>query len=155
MKVTGEGTIGFQVEEDANFIEEKYGLGQSFIIGNKKAWNMLKEQTLGFKKLITGKADPRKALGGPIKIATIFGPVWDWANFWFWCGLLSLTLAFMNLLPIPALDGGHVITIFIEIISGKALSLKTMEIIQTIGIVIIFSLILFTIVNDVFQLFAK
>jgi regulator of sigma E protease len=155
VKVTAEGTIGFQVVDNGYIETEHYGFFESFAVGNKKAWVTLKEQVLGFGKLITGKVNPRKALGGPIKIATYFGGVWDWQNFWFWSGLLSLILAFMNLLPIPALDGGHVITIFIEMITGRPLNTKAMEIIQTIGIIIIFALMLFVIVNDTWDLISK
>ena len=155
VKVSEEGTIGFRVFDDGVIETQHYGFFESFAVGNKKAWITLKEQVLGFGKLITGKVNPRKALGGPIKIATYFGGVWDWQNFWFWSGLLSLILAFMNLLPIPALDGGHVITIFIEMITGRQLNTKVMEVIQTIGIIIIFALMLFVIINDTYDLISK
>jgi len=72
-------------------------------------------------------------------------------NFWTITALLSLILAFMNLLPIPALDGGHVIMIFIEMISGRQIGQKTMEVIQTIGMIIVFALIIFSVFNDVIQ----
>ncbi len=149
--VNEKGKIGFYAEDERVIKYVRYNLAQALRYGNSKAWNLLKENTLGFISLFRGDVDPRKALKGPVGIATIYGGEWIWINFWTITGLLSLVLAFMNLLPIPALDGGHVITIFIEMISGKPLSTKTMEVIQTIGIIIIFGLIIFTIFNDIIQ----
>jgi len=151
--VDEQGKIGFYPEFDVKIETLKYGFFESFIVGNNKAWFMLKENTLGFIKLFQGEVDPRKALKGPVGIATIYGGEWIWLNFWTITALLSLILAFMNLLPIPALDGGHVITIFIEMITGKPLGPKTMEIIQIIGMVIVFGLIIFSIFNDIIQNF--
>jgi len=146
-----EGKIGFYPEFDVYVEHLKYGFFKSFKIGNSKAWTLLEENTIGFIKLFSGDVDPRKAVKGPVGIATIYGGEWIWLNFWMITGLLSLVLAFMNLLPIPALDGGHVITIFIEMITGRPLRQKTMEIIQTIGMIIVFGLIIFSIFNDIIQ----
>jgi len=151
VQVDEQGKIGFYPEFDVVTETIKYGFFESFVVGNNKAWFMLKENTLGFIKLFQGEVDPRKAIKGPVGIATIYGGEWVWLNFWTITALLSLILAFMNLLPIPALDGGHVITIFIEMITGRPLGPKTMEIIQIIGMVIVFGLIIFSIFNDIIQ----
>ncbi|MBC8344010.1 MAG: RIP metalloprotease RseP, partial [Bacteroidetes bacterium] len=151
VQIDEEGKIGFFPEFEVNVEVTSYAFFQSFKRGNQKAWFMLKENTIGFAKLFQGEVDPRKAIKGPVGIATIYGGEWIWVNFWTITGLLSLILAFMNLLPIPALDGGHVITILIEMISGRTIGTKTMEVIQTIGMIIVFGLIIFSIFNDVFQ----
>lgn len=147
------GKVGFYTKDERNTITTSFGFFESFKVGNKKAWYLLKENTLGFISLFKGDVDPRKAIKGPVGIATIYGGVWVWANFWLITGLISLILAFMNLLPIPALDGGHVITVLIEMVTGRPLGFKTMEVIQTIGIVIVFGLIIFSVFNDIIQNF--
>ena len=151
IKTDKKGRIGFEASLDVQKEIITYGFFESFRVGNKKAWFMLKENTLGFIKLFSGDVDVRKAIKGPVGIATIYGGDWIWLNFWTITALLSLILAFMNLLPIPALDGGHVIMIFIEMISGRQIGQKTMEVIQTIGMIIVFALIIFSVFNDVIQ----
>jgi regulator of sigma E protease len=151
VQIDEEGKIGFYPEFDVNVEVTTYGFFESFGVGNNKAWFMLKENTLGFLKLFKGEVDPRKAIKGPVGIATIYGGEWIWLNFWTITALLSLILAFMNLLPIPALDGGHVIMILIEMISGRQIGQKTMEVIQTIGMIIVFALIIFSVFNDIIQ----
>jgi regulator of sigma E protease len=74
----------------------------------------------GFGKILSGKEKASESLQGPIGIAQIYGSIWDWSRFWFITGLLSLILAFMNILPIPALDGGHVIFLTIEAITDES-----------------------------------
>jgi regulator of sigma E protease len=156
VQVANNGTIGFYAEMNIQFAVESYGLLKSFEVGNDKAWRMLKENTIGFAKIFQGQVDPRNAIQGPISIAKkIYGGVWIWEKFWNITALLSLILAFMNLLPIPALDGGHVITIMIEFITGKPLRTKVLEVIQTIGMIILFALMAFAIFNDVIQNFFK
>lgn len=145
------GKIGFYPEFKIVTDTIRYGFFESFKKGNHRAWFMLKENTLGFIKLFKGEVDPRKALKGPVGIASIYGGEWIWLNFWTITALLSLILAFMNLLPIPALDGGHVITILIEIITGRPLGQKTLEVLQIIGMIIVFGLIIFSIFNDIIQ----
>lgn len=154
--VDKKGEIGFKALLERKTETISYGFLNSFVIGNHNAWQLLYENTLGFFRLFSGHVDPRKALQGPISIAkNIYGGEWIWERFWRMTGLLSLILAFMNLLPIPALDGGHVITILIEMITGRPLRQKILEVIQTIGLVIVFGLIGFSIFNDIIQNFFK
>jgi regulator of sigma E protease len=156
VQVANNGKIGFEPGINLQYAVLKYGFFESFKAGNTKSWRMLKENTIGFIKIFKGEVDPRNALQGPISIAKrIYGGIWIWEKFWNITALLSLILAFMNLLPIPALDGGHVITIFIEIISGKPLRTRVLEIIQTVGMIILLGLTAFAIFNDIFQNFFK
>ena len=80
-----------------------------------------------FKKILSGDLSLGKSLSGPIGIAEAFGGNWNWQPFWSLTGLLSMVLAFMNLLPIPALDGGHVVFLLYEMISGRKPSDKFLE----------------------------
>jgi regulator of sigma E protease len=156
VQVANNGTIGFYADMNVHYAVQKYGFLESFKVGNAKSWRMLKENTIGFVKIFKGEVDPRNALQGPISIAKkIYGGVWIWEKFWSITALLSLILAFMNLLPIPALDGGHVITILIEVVTGKPLRTKVLEVIQTIGMILLFALMAFAIFNDIFQNFFK
>lgn len=86
-------------------------------------------------------------------MAQFFGPSWDWARFWTITGLLSLVLAFMNLLPIPALDGGHVMFLTFEMISGRKPSDKFMETAQKVGMVFLLALMVFIFANDIIKIF--
>ena len=90
---------------------------------------------------------------GPIGIARVFGGNWNWERFWNLTGLLSMILAFMNFLPIPALDGGHVMFLSYEIISGRAPGDKFLEIAQKAGMIFLLALMAFVIGNDILNLF--
>jgi regulator of sigma E protease len=94
-------------------------------------------------------------LQGPIGIAAIYGSVWDWQRFWVITGLLSMVLALMNILPIPALDGGHVVFLIIESVTGKKFSDKVMERAQIAGMIILLSLMVFAVGNDIWKHFIR
>jgi regulator of sigma E protease len=103
--------------------------------------------------MMTGKMSVSKSLSGPIGIAQIFGKHFDWVHFWNIVGFLSMVLAFTNLLPIPALDGGHVVLLGYEMITGRKISDAALQIIQKVGIVILLFLIGFGLLNDLRKLF--
>ena len=94
-------------------------------------------------------------LGGFIKIGSIFPSVWDWNRFWNMTAFLSIILAIMNILPIPALDGGHVMFLLFEMITGRKPGDKFMEYAQITGMIILLALLLYANGNDVVQLFRK
>jgi len=152
-----EGKLGFApVLYYENDIETfKYSLGSSIPLGTKKSFEALGDNITGMKKLVSGKLDPRKSVQGPIGIATMFGATWEWQRFWALTALLSLILAFMNLLPIPALDGGHVVFLIVEMIIRRPLSDKFMQVMQVIGMVILLSLMVFAFGNDIYKIIAK
>lgn len=104
-------------------------------------------------KIFSGEVSASKSISGPIGIAQVFGGTWDWVNFWRITGLLSMILAFMNLLPIPALDGGHVVFLTYEIVSGRKPSDKFLEVAQKVGMVLILGLMVFAIFNDIIKAF--
>lgn len=130
-----------------------YSMSKAIKFGYSDAIEVLASNAKGLGKVVSGKIKARDTLGGPIAIAQIYGAIWDWNKFWFITGLLSMVLALMNVLPIPALDGGHVIFLIIEAVSGKKFSDKFMERAQIVGMVIIFSLMLFAIGNDLLKIF--
>jgi len=92
-------------------------------------------------------------IGGFGAIGGMFSPTWDWHSFWSMTALLSLILAFMNILPIPALDGGHVMFLLYEIITGLKPGDKFMEYTQTVGMVILLGLLVFANGNNLVKLF--
>jgi len=102
--------------------------------------------------MFSGELNPIKSLSGPIGIARSFGNTWDWTRFWRMTGLLSMVLAFMNLLPIPALDGGHVVFLSFEILSGHKPSDNFLENAQKVGLVMLLCLMAFAFGNDIFRI---
>jgi len=146
LKVEADGTIGFKpilfgFEEKEKVIN--YGFFESAGMGAKKAFSFLAANAMGFGKMLSGDIDPRKSLAGPVGIAQMYGSTWDWINFWGHTAMISLGLAFLNILPIPALDGGHVMFLLWEMITRKPVSDKALYIGQVIGMVILGSLMIF------------
>jgi regulator of sigma E protease len=132
---------------------QSYSLGQTFVYGWKDAMTMLTLNIKGLGKVISGKENARESLAGPIGIAQIYGGVWRWEKFWHITGLLSLVLAFMNVLPIPGLDGGHAIFACVELVTRRKVSDKVLQYAQTVGMLLLLLLMLFIIGNDIFKLF--
>ena len=157
VKVDDEGKIGFYPTNSFDYaddiVSKKYSILTAFPAGAKKGFNNLFTQIKAFGALITGKINPTKSLMGPIQMTKLFGPVWDWQKFWALTGLFSLILAFMNILPIPALDGGHVLFLLIEMIIGRPLPDKFMYAMQIVGMVILFSLMAFVFGIDILSFF--
>lgn len=153
MRVSDEGTLGFAVVPYLDYSHEDYGLAESIGIGTKNAFNVVFVNIKAFGKMFKGDVSPSKSLSGPIGIAQIFGGTFDWGNFWRITGLLSMVLAFMNLLPIPALDGGHVMFLTWEIVTGRKPSDKFMENAQKVGMVLLLGIMSFALFNDVYKFF--
>lgn len=149
--VTDEGTIGFRPMPLWNFDTTTYSLGESISIGAREAFNAVWINIRALGKIFSGEVSASKSISGPIGIAQIFGGTWDWFRFWKITGLLSMILAFMNFLPIPALDGGHVAFLTYEMVSGRKPSDKFLEGAQKVGMVILLSLMTFAIFNDLFK----
>ena len=151
IEVAPEGTIGFYPTSLLTFTTVNYTLGQAIAAGTKDAFAVVYNNIKGFGKIFRGEVSASKALSGPIGIARMFGGVWDWGRFWSLTGLLSMVLAFMNALPIPALDGGHAVILSYEIISGRKPSDKFLENAQKVGMVLLLGLMAFAIFNDVWK----
>lgn len=149
--VSDEGTLGFAVTPDWEVDTTTYSLGESVGIGTQEAFNAVWINIRALGKVFSGDVSASKSISGPIGIAQIFGGTWDWYRFWKIVGLLSMVLAFMNFLPIPALDGGHVAFLTYEIVSGRKPSDKFLEGAQKVGMVILLTLMTFAIFNDLFK----
>lgn len=151
------GTIGFAF--NINEIKQetiKYGFFAALPIGVDQAWKTFSDNGKGIWKVLTGKIKANKAFSGPVEIARkVYGGEWIWARFWASTGFISIALAFMNLLPIPALDGGHVIFLLVEMVKGKPLSDKFLERAQIVGFVMLLALMVFVLGNDLFKVFFK
>jgi regulator of sigma E protease len=150
--VSDSGTIGIVLRPDmGKYPMTPYTFGSALSIGTSDAVEAIIGNVKGLKQIFVGKAKASESLQGPIGIATIYGSVWDWHWFWKITGLLSMILAFMNILPIPALDGGHVVFLVIEAVTKRKFSDKFMERAQITGMVILLALMAFTIGNDIWK----
>lgn len=157
VKISKEGTIGVAPDSrlDSFFELEKkeYTIVESVPAGIEKGYNEVGDYLKQFKLLFTPETEAYKSLGGFIAIGNIFPAEFDWYAFWMMTALLSIMLGVVNILPIPALDGGHVMFLFYEIIAGRKPSDKFMEYAQITGMVLLLGLLIFANGNDIIKLF--
>ena len=149
-KVDTQGHLGFHPVPELKESTDYFGLAQSFQMGSEKAWNAVSVNVGAIKRIILGEL-PSNSLHSFIGIANFYGAKWDWRRFWTLTGMLSMMLAFFNFLPIPALDGGYVIFLLIELFRGKAVSYKVLEVAQIVGISLLVLLMGFAFYNDIFR----
>ncbi|MDN5284817.1 MAG: rseP [Mucilaginibacter sp.] len=156
-QISNDGTLGFfPSKKDLPEVKTiNYGFFGSFPIGASRAWGTFADNAKGLGKIFKGDVKVNKALNGPVAIANLFGSHVDWVHFWSLVGFLSMVLALMNLLPIPALDGGHAVFLIVEMIKGKPLSDKFLERAQIVGFVILVTLMVFTFGNDIVKIIIK
>lgn len=153
--VSKAGTIGVTIKiSSLSVVKIEHNLLSAFGIGAVTAWSTFTDNAKGIWKMITGKVSARN-ISSPIGIAKVYGSEFNWDKFWRLTGFISMALAFMNLLPIPALDGGHVVFLTIEMIKGRPLGDKFMERAQIAGFLILVSLMVFAFGNDLLKLFGK
>ncbi len=134
-------------------ITKTYSLGEAIPVGFKKCKETLNKYVTGLKQIFTGKVNPNDSLGSVISIGNTFPGVWDWERFWTLTGIFSIILAFMNILPIPALDGGHALFCIVEMVTGRKPSDKFMEYAQIAGMVLLLSLMVYALGLDFWRLF--
>ena len=130
-------------------VQEEYSFFESFPAGIKHGWNVLRGYVGNFRYLAS--ADGAKSIGGFGAIGSLFPPFWDWYMFWSMTAFLSIMLAFMNILPIPALDGGHVVFLLYEMITRRKPSEKFMVRAEYVGITILILLMIFANLNDILR----
>ena len=148
-----DGTIGvWKKNTGIKTINKKIGFVDSIKQGYNYGYWTLYEYVAQFSFVFTKKG--AQQLGGFGTIGNIFPAQWDWKGFWLSTALLSIILAFMNVLPIPALDGGHVMFLLYEIITGRKPSDKFMEVSTMIGFFLLIALVLYANGNDLFRAFA-
>ena len=133
------------------YTEKKYSFFAAIPAGIKRAGSELSFYIDQFKKILSPKTGAYKGIGGFKAMGSVFsGNGWDWEHFWTITAFFSIVLAFMNLLPIPALDGGHVLFTLIEMITGRKPSEKFLEYAQVVGMFILLALMLYANGNDWF-----
>ncbi|HLS30888.1 MAG TPA: RIP metalloprotease RseP [Flavobacteriaceae bacterium] len=128
-----------------------YTFGESISEGFSYTYWTLRDYIAQFKFVFTKKGATQ--VGGFGTIGSLFPPVWDWQSFWHTTAFISIILAFMNILPIPALDGGHVMFLLYEMITGRKPHEKVLEVAQIIGILILLTLVIYANGNDIYRYF--
>jgi len=150
------GKIGVIPRHTFTYMQTKhiqYGFLESIPAGIKFGWGTLTSYVKQFKLVFTKEGS--KQLGGFGSIGKMFPKTWDWQIFWSLTALLSVILAFMNFLPIPALDGGYVLFLIYEMITGHKPNEKFLEYAQTVGMFLLFALLLYANGNDLFKAIFK
>jgi regulator of sigma E protease len=144
------GKLGF-----FKLTSKEYSFGESFAAGSRKFVDQFKSFGKQLKLIVTPSTGAYKGVGSFISIAKIFPTTWDWQIFWKITAFLSIMLGVLNLLPIPALDGGHAMFLIYELIAGKKPSDKFMEYAQIVGFIFLISLFVFAFGNDIYRHFIK
>jgi regulator of sigma E protease len=150
--VSDKGTIGIELT-GLPISYQKYGFFEAFPKGWSMATGFLGSQLKAFGQIFSGKIKAKDSLGSVFSIATMFDTGWDWRVFWNITASLSILLAFFNLLPIPALDGGYVVFLLWEVITGKVPSDKFMEVVNYIGFILLMGLMIFALGLDISRWF--
>jgi regulator of sigma E protease len=157
VKVNNEGKLGFSVKHAVNdkfFVQQKMSFLEAVPAAIKESWSLLVYNVKSFKLILRPATGAYKQVKSPIGIARQLPDAWDWEFIWNFTALFSIGLAFMNLLPIPGLDGGHALFTTVEMITGKKLSDKAAGYVQTFGMVILLTLMALTFGKDIYQLIA-
>ncbi len=152
------GTLRFSDLEALGYYTlatKEYSFGEAIPAGTSKTWNTLTSYVKQLKKIFNPSTGAYKGVGGFISIASIFPEQWSAYTFWSITAFLSIMLGFMNLLPIPALDGGHVLFTLAEMITGRKLNDKFLEYAQLVGFLILLTLLILANGNDIFKLFTS
>ncbi|MBX2814819.1 MAG: RIP metalloprotease RseP [Saprospiraceae bacterium] len=158
VNTTENGTIGFAAKSALDYYEtetQKYSLGEAIPAGFAEGYDFLASQVKAFGKMFKGKIKASESLGGFGTISNLFPRTWSWQSFWRITAILSLILGFMNLLPIPALDGGHVMFLIWEVITGRKVSDKVLEYATIAGFAIVIGLVLYANGLDFFRWWNK
>ena len=157
-KVTPEGKLGFitSLEDKDDFIiTNKLSILQAIPAAVKESYTQFIYNIKQFKLILRPKTEAYKQVMSPIGITQKLPTEWNWEFVWGFTAMFSIGLAFMNLLPIPGLDGGHAIFTIAEMITGKTLSIKAAERVQTVGMIILLSLMALTFGKDIYAIILK
>lgn len=154
-KVDKEGKLGLinkPIDKLDYEVNNKMSFGQAIPAAVNESWSLLVYNVKQFKLILRPKTEAYKHVQSPIGIARRLPDTWNWEFIWNFTALFSIGLAFMNLLPIPGLDGGHALFTIAEMITGRKLSDKAMGYVQTGGMIILLSLMALTFGKDIYQL---
>lgn len=157
VEISGEGLIGASVDMLAVTPVHTldYTLWESVPAGLKRIGEETGSYWKQLKLVFKPKTEAYKSLGGPLSIGNIFPARWNWLAFWEITAMLSIVLAVMNMLPIPGLDGGHVLFLLVEVVSGRKPGDKFLIYAQTVGMLLLLTLIIYATGNDIYRLFIK
>lgn len=153
-KIGDDGKLGIVPFEPAKFFKFesiKYSLGAAVPAGIHKGWGFITDQMKGFGKMFSGDIKASESLGGFGSFAKMYGKKWDWKRFWNVTAIVSLLLGFINLLPIPALDGGYAMFLIFEVVTGIKPSDKFVEKAVTVGFFLLIGLFIFSNGLDVWR----
>ena len=157
LQVDTAGHVGVMLDTDLNkFFDvttREYNLLTAVPAGARKTFTTIKGYVQELGLIFSPKTKAYKSVGSFIAIGRIFPDTWDWFKFWTLCALLSIMLGVMNLLPIPALDGGHILFLIFEMITGRRPSDKFMEVAEWIGMALLIMLMVLAFGNDIRSLF--
>lgn len=153
--VSEEGTIGVTLQNPLTYRTREYSFFEAIPAGIKRAGTTVADYWEQLKLIVKPETKMYEELGGFIAIGSIFAPEWNWLDFWLKTAFLSIILAVMNILPIPALDGGHALFTFWEMITGRKVSEKVLEVAQYVGLAILLVLLLYANGNDIYRFFIK
>ena len=151
----GDNGVRYKAMEDILGSRQiNYTLIQAIPAGVHKSVQTLTNYIRNLKLLFTSKeVKVQDNLGSVVSIANVFPPIWDWQSFWTLTAIFSILLAFMNVLPIPALDGGHALFTLVEMITGRKPSDKFIEYAQMVGMILLFALMAYALGLDIFRMF--
>ncbi len=152
LTVAKDSTIGVGPSVEDLMVTDEYGFLASIPAGFNKTIEVLTKQVRQFKIIFNTETKAYKSVKGPIGIVEMMPPSWNWNFFWSFLAMFSVWLAFVNLLPIPALDGGHVMFLLYEIISGRPPSEKVLERGQIVGFIIVMGLMALVFGNDIWNI---
>jgi regulator of sigma E protease len=131
----------------------KYTLAESIPAGLSKSKETLQSYWLQLKLIFSGKVNTNESLGSVISFGKLFAPVWDWQSFWSLTAFFSLVLSLLNILPIPALDGGHALFVIFEMITGRKPGDKFIEYAQMAGMFLLLGVMVYALGLDILRLF--
>lgn len=156
--VDKDGKLGImtsaQLDKESLQVVNHLSVAQAIPAAAKESWQLLVYNVKQFKLILKPKTGAYKQVKSPIGIARMLPDAWNWEFIWGFTALFSIGLAFMNLLPIPGLDGGHALFTIVEMITGKTLNEKAAGYVQTGGMIILLSLMALTFGKDIYQLVA-
>ena len=154
--LTPDAHLGVYPKAPTEFLETKhveYGFFEAFPAGIRYGWETLANYVKQFRLVFTKEG--ARSLGGFAAIGSLFSPVWDWHSFWLMTAFLSIILAFMNIIPIPGLDGGHMLFLLVEMITGRKPNDKFIERANNIGFYLLLALLIYANANDIIKFFMR
>jgi regulator of sigma E protease len=154
-RVGKNGKLGFGLaskKQKSYEVVNKLSITEAFPEAVKESWQLLIYNVKQFKLILRPKTEAYKHVKSPVGIARALPDSWNWEFIWNFTALFSIGLAFMNLLPIPSLDGGHALFTIAEMVTGRTLSEKAMGHVQTAGMIILLTLMALTFGKDIYQL---